>query len=470
MKYHPDKNHGDARAAAERFIQIQAAYETLIDPQERAWYDSHRESILRDVDTTRQQQPPAKNDRAYQEIIGISIDDVLRYFDGSYCRDFGEGKGSFFKTYGDLFLKIINEETTIAEQNSSAIPRWPNFGTKSSTYDSTVRVFYAEWSSFTTEKTFSWKDRWRYSDAPDRRIKRAMEKENKSARDMARREYNDTVRSLILYIRKRDPRYTPPTKADLKQQRAAQVAAQKAQAAESKANFLKMVGKHVEQEWMKVESEDDAFDLFADELVDEEDVPEEIFECIACSKKFKSQGQYESHKQSRAHQRAVKELKREMQFEDQEFGLGDGANGYHELYGASANDGVKDKFEDLRLSGSDVEPEVVDKSTKAELQDEAGKDLDSAKEIGLSSTDNDSSSDSNLELSLEEQLDKKNRAKFAQTTVEPKIGKAKQKRMKRAAKIAEMEKMDPDLAKRNKKVAQRAAKWAAQGYRKKKNP
>ncbi|GCC41211.1 hypothetical protein chiPu_0025269, partial [Chiloscyllium punctatum] len=41
------KNLDNPEIAAERFKLIQAAYDVLSDPQERAWYDSHREAILR---------------------------------------------------------------------------------------------------------------------------------------------------------------------------------------------------------------------------------------------------------------------------------------------------------------------------------------------------------------------------------------------------------------------------------------
>ena len=47
---------------------------------------------------------------------------------------------------------------------------------------------------FSTVKSFSWRDQWRYSEAPDRRVKRAMEKDNKRHRDAGRREFNDTVK------------------------------------------------------------------------------------------------------------------------------------------------------------------------------------------------------------------------------------------------------------------------------------
>ena len=43
----PDKNPDSAEEAGVRFREIQEAYATLSDDQERAWYDSHREQILR---------------------------------------------------------------------------------------------------------------------------------------------------------------------------------------------------------------------------------------------------------------------------------------------------------------------------------------------------------------------------------------------------------------------------------------
>ena len=43
LKHHPDKNVGaDPDEAKALFQDLQQAYEVLSDPQERAWYDSHR--------------------------------------------------------------------------------------------------------------------------------------------------------------------------------------------------------------------------------------------------------------------------------------------------------------------------------------------------------------------------------------------------------------------------------------------
>ena len=48
LKWHPDKNVGNVEEATDKFKEAHNAYAVLSDPQERAWYDSHRESILRE--------------------------------------------------------------------------------------------------------------------------------------------------------------------------------------------------------------------------------------------------------------------------------------------------------------------------------------------------------------------------------------------------------------------------------------
>lgn len=47
LKWHPDKNISNENEAKQKFQLIQQAWEVLNDPQERAWYDRHRDQILR---------------------------------------------------------------------------------------------------------------------------------------------------------------------------------------------------------------------------------------------------------------------------------------------------------------------------------------------------------------------------------------------------------------------------------------
>jgi DnaJ family protein A protein 5 len=90
---------------------------------------------------------------------------------------------------------LDREEEAAAREDGENYSPLPSFGdSKNSQTD--VRHFYSGWLGFSTMKSFSWKDQWRYSEAPDRRIKRAMEKDNKKLRDAARREFNDTVKVI----------------------------------------------------------------------------------------------------------------------------------------------------------------------------------------------------------------------------------------------------------------------------------
>jgi DnaJ-class molecular chaperone len=47
LLWHPDKNADRVDECTRQFTLLQQAYEVLSDRQERAWYDRHREQILR---------------------------------------------------------------------------------------------------------------------------------------------------------------------------------------------------------------------------------------------------------------------------------------------------------------------------------------------------------------------------------------------------------------------------------------
>jgi DnaJ family protein A protein 5 len=69
-----------------------------------------------------------------------------------------------------------------------------------------VYAFYNHWTNFVTKMSFSWEDKYNPKDVPNRQVRRAIEKENKKFRDIEKKKYNDIVRQLAAYIRKRDPR------------------------------------------------------------------------------------------------------------------------------------------------------------------------------------------------------------------------------------------------------------------------
>lgn len=145
-----------------------------------------------------------------------------------------------------------------------------------------------------------------------------IEKENKKLRDDARREYNDTVRALAQYVRKRDPRYKAhladqATKIPPEKQKQNETQHTRRFAPELSSVFL-------EQEWQKASSS--AFDDDLAWAAGEGD-DDETWECVACGKSFRSEAAWDSHERSKKHMKAVEELKLLMRLEEDELGLGD---------------------------------------------------------------------------------------------------------------------------------------------------
>ena len=70
-----------------------------------------------------------------------------------------------------------------------------------------VYAFYKDWSSFATIKLFTYVDVYDPNDAPNRRIRRLIDADNRKERNKERRKFDDKIRDLIEHIRQRDPRY-----------------------------------------------------------------------------------------------------------------------------------------------------------------------------------------------------------------------------------------------------------------------
>jgi DnaJ family protein A protein 5 len=238
-----------------------------------------------------------------------SSDDLARMmgkFRGNI--DFSDSPSGFYGFVRETFEQLAKEEAYTAVYEDLDIPEYPTFGHKDDKYDDVVRNFYSVWNGFATVKSFVWMDVFRLSDAPDRRTRRAMEKENQKLRDDGRRDFNDAVRTLVAFVRKRDPRYKPNIQtAD--QQAKAQRDATKAQAARARADKI-----------AKLEQEAQALPTWAterpadeEEAGTEEEIEEDHYECVACNKTFKSERQYEAHEKSKKHQKAIQSLKRKMQ-------------------------------------------------------------------------------------------------------------------------------------------------------------
>lgn len=195
LKWHPDKNKD--QDTTKMFQDIREAMEVLSDPNERAWYDDHREQILRGKDV---------EDLKEEDFDYLTMSKLMKYFSNACHSGFDPKKeDNFYRVYAELFRQLDKEE----EQEETADDEHetlPGFGDADSTAEQVFK-FYSQWQYFSTKKIFSYADKYNPNDAPNRRIKRLIEVENKKERLVERKEFNDTVIKLIEYVQKRDARY-----------------------------------------------------------------------------------------------------------------------------------------------------------------------------------------------------------------------------------------------------------------------
>jgi DnaJ family protein A protein 5 len=143
-----------------------------------------------------------------------------------------------------------------------------------------------------------------------------MEKENQRFREQGIREFNDSVRALVAFVRKRDPRYIPNTQTEAERQKVLRDAAA-AQAARARAANQVNTEESAIPEWAQTITKDENEGVIGDS----ESEVEEVYECVACKKTFKSEKQWDAHEKSKKHQKAVYALRKKMQKENAHLNL-----------------------------------------------------------------------------------------------------------------------------------------------------
>jgi len=168
LQWHPDKNLDQLEYATEKFKELQHAYTILNDPHERAWYDSHRESILRG---------DSRNGEVSEEDDpGINL---WPFFSSACYEGYEDDERSFYTIYRKVFQQIDAEEAEAFDSNGKEkFETAPLFGDSKSDYED-VNQFYLYWTAFVSRKPFSWCDKYNLNTAQNRQVRRAMEKENK---------------------------------------------------------------------------------------------------------------------------------------------------------------------------------------------------------------------------------------------------------------------------------------------------
>uniref|UniRef100_A0A672I2M0 DnaJ homolog subfamily C member 21 n=1 Tax=Salarias fasciatus TaxID=181472 RepID=A0A672I2M0_SALFA len=327
LKWHPDKNLDNAEEAAEHFKLIQAAYDVLSDPQERAWYDNHREALLKG---------------------GLSGDyeddsiDLLQYFTVTCYSGYGDDEKGFYAVYRNLFESIVKEEmeNSRVDDEEEEQEEFPPFGDSQSDYDTVVHLFYGYWQSFCTRKNFAWKEEYDTRQASNRWEKRAMEKENKKTREKARKERNDLVRQLVAFVRKRDRRVQAHRKL-VEEQNAEKVKKVEELRRQQKLKQAKLAEEYKEQSWAamsELEKELQQMEAqygkeFGDASESEEEEPDmeknseeggdammiddfDDLYCPACDKSFKSDKAMKNHEKSKKHREMVALLRQQLEEDD----------------------------------------------------------------------------------------------------------------------------------------------------------
>lgn len=376
LSHHPDKNPGREAAASEQFKAVQHSYSVLSDPHERAWYDAHRTQILRGHD------PATADPDAPPDPANATEVDLFSCFSSSAYRGFADGADGFFGVYDDVFSRLWQEEVAELAKDGKHIPPTASFGGYDADWD-VVRAFYARWEGFSSVKTFSFADKWHLGEAPNREVRRLMEKDNKKARVIVRKEFNSTIRELAAFVKKRDPRVArrrkeeqkdrerkaeeakerEKAKKQLRKDNAELMKAARDEALEEDADGLDQILEAIAQDERMdarsrkkkksrrqhgdasgsenetsrseavsdAETEDDVEEQsengagpdgnldYVTSDSDEEVEEEEDLYCVACKKAFRTAAQKTDHERSKKHKSAVAKLKRQILKEEKAF-------------------------------------------------------------------------------------------------------------------------------------------------------
>ncbi|KAL8111120.1 DNAJ protein JJJ1 homolog [Apium graveolens] len=297
LQRHPDKlmrsglSQDDATAS---FQELVNAYEVLSDPRERAWYDSHRSQIL---------FSSSNNANSV-----TSIPNLFSFFSNSVFSGFSDSGKGFYKVYGEIFDKIYMNEVNFSRKlGVGDVKEAPVLGNLKSPYTQ-VNAFYGYWLGFVTVMDFAWVDEYDSKAGENRKVRRLMEEENKKVRRKAKREYNETVRGLAAFAKKRDKRVIDMVvkRNEEMEKRKEEEKERKREAERVRAERLRA---YKEPEWASVEVEE------VEEVVEESEKKNEFY-CVACGKKFKSEKQWRNHEQSKKHKEKVAELREAFEYEE----------------------------------------------------------------------------------------------------------------------------------------------------------
>lgn len=327
LVWHPDKNRENESEATAQFRLIQQAYDVLSEPQERAWYDKHRERIIR-----------AGLDRNYDD----KCVDVFPFFSASCYKGFSDDEGSFYSVYRELFKTIAAEDLEFMNEDGDDGDevQIPEFGTSDSHFTQVVGPFYAYWQSYCTCRPYSWLDQHDVRMAPNRWVLRQMEKENRKTRSAAKKERNEQVRALVMFVKRRDKRVSS-RRQQLQQLAAANSERQQLLREQQRLQRLQLVDEYREEAWTCSEQHEQQLqemeasvarefgdvdeccgggavgDTGSDNDSESDSIDLSLY-CAACDKLFHSEKTLQSHQGSKKHRENTALLKAAMLAEEKQ--------------------------------------------------------------------------------------------------------------------------------------------------------
>eukprot|EP00930_Biecheleria_cincta_P082750 TRINITY_DN72411_c0_g1_i1.p1 TRINITY_DN72411_c0_g1~~TRINITY_DN72411_c0_g1_i1.p1 ORF type:complete len:601 (+),score=174.47 TRINITY_DN72411_c0_g1_i1:86-1888(+) len=319
LRMHPDKaqlNDMSLEEATKKFQQIQEAYAVLSDAQERAWYDAHREQILRG------------DDEPGEDPFKTKIN-LYRYFSSGCYEGFGDDSRGFFSVYSELFEAIDAEEEQWEDADEDHVAMPPFCRSDAEWAD--VANFYRQWLDFCSRKAFGHADQWNPKEGQNRQVRRAMEQENKKARQAAKKEFNAEVRQLVKFVQKRDPRVAAHQKQQMKdnvektQREKAEKDRKKLDETKDREQKREAARLAEEERWAEAKALKEARRAQGDQVSEDEnatdssdDVDTVDYYCEPCRKNFKSEKAYDQHAKSKKHLHVVAKLRKELQREMEE--------------------------------------------------------------------------------------------------------------------------------------------------------
>lgn len=361
LQWHPDKNPNNSEEAKVNFQLVQQAYEVLSDHQERCWYDKHRESILK-----------GRLDNSYKD---DSLD-IFQYFTSSCYVGYSDDEKGFYSVYREVFNRLAAEDSEYHSDLDSDF-EIPNFGKSSSLFEEVVRPFYSYWQGYCTKKSYVWLNVYDIKEAPNRKVARLMEKENKKVRDKAKKERNEEIRALVAFVKKRDKRVQAHSDY-MKEKKVNDLKRTEEQRRMKLQERKQAIAACQESEWAKFSNlekelkdiEESIVNQFGDnsetdQSISDDDNPQsssfkdnEPLYCVACNKLFKTTKAFQNHEKSKKHKEKISVLNLE-----------------------SANESINNDFEDYTLSESDendfnvIDSDNNSSSSKEDNQSDSGRSV-----------------------------------------------------------------------------------------------